>query len=144
MAHLVVSDFVCNHQMLCDGTVAATDPDFNSSLTDSITAGNTGGAVAIDAATGEFTFANAAALNFETVPSFSPTVRTTDNGTPALSASATVTVNTTNVNEAPVVPSQMFGIVVESPAGRVDRAIRTVRSRSARRPAKSRSPTRPL
>ena len=42
-------------------------------------------------------------MNFETTPTFTLTVQATDNGTPALSGSNTITVNLTNVNEAPVV-----------------------------------------
>ena len=43
-----------------------------------------------------------AALNFEATPIFNLTVRVTDNGVPAMSGSATVTINLLNVAEAPV------------------------------------------
>jgi hypothetical protein len=92
------------------GTVTATDPDAGTTLTYSITGGNTGGAFAINAATGAITVATSAALNFETTPSFSLTVTATDNGTPALSGSNTITINLTNVNEAPVVNDQTFTV----------------------------------
>ena len=68
-------------------------------LTYSITAGNTGGAFAINAATGAITVANSAALDFETTPSFTLTVQASD-GT--LSDTAAITVNLNNLNEAPV------------------------------------------
>ncbi|MEP6889825.1 MAG: cadherin-like domain-containing protein, partial [Nitrospirota bacterium] len=70
----------------------------------SITAGNTGGAFAINAATGAITVANSAALDFETTPSFTLTVQASD-GT--LSDTAAITVNLNNLNEPPVnsVPS---------------------------------------
>src|SRR5262249_7116228 len=65
------------------------------------------GAFAISSSTGQLTVANSAALDFETTPTFSLTVQVTDNGSPALSSAATVTINLGNVNEAPVnhVPS---------------------------------------
>jgi hypothetical protein len=70
-------------------------------LTYAITAGNTGGAFAINASSGQITVANSAALDFETTPSFSLTVQVTDDGSPALSTSAPVTILLTNVNEKP-------------------------------------------
>ncbi len=82
------------------GTVVGSDPD-GDSLTYSITAGNTGGAFAIDPVSGAITVATSSALNFETSPTFSLTVTVTDSGLPSLSASATVTVSLSNVNEPP-------------------------------------------
>jgi len=73
------------------GTVAAYDPDYEDSLTYAITAGNTDGAFAVDPFTGELTVANKAALDFETNPSFSLTVRVTDFF--GATTDATVTVN---------------------------------------------------
>jgi hypothetical protein len=89
------------------GTVAATDPDAGQSLSYQIIGGNLGGAFAVNAATGQLTVATATALDFETTPTFNLTVRVTDNGTPARSSTATVTINLNNVIEAPVnrVPS---------------------------------------
>ncbi|NIW77560.1 MAG: hypothetical protein GWN08_20320, partial [Gemmatimonadetes bacterium] len=75
--------------------------DLRQSLTYSITAGNTGGAFAIDAATGEITVANPAALDFETTPTFNLTVEVTDDGTPNLSDTATITIDLTDVNDPP-------------------------------------------
>src|SRR5205823_5081095 len=43
-----------------------------------------------------------AALNFETTSTFLLTVQATDNGSPGLAASTTVTVNLNDVNDAPV------------------------------------------
>jgi large repetitive protein len=88
------------------GTVTATDPDAGQTKTFSITAGNTGGAFAINASTGQLTVANSAALDFETTPTFGLTVQVTDNGVPPLSGTATITVNLTNVNDPPVAASQ--------------------------------------
>ena len=69
-------------------------------LTYSITAGNIGGAFAINPVTGAITVANGGALDFETTPSFALTVQAQDAGGSA--AAATVIVNVINVNEAPV------------------------------------------
>ncbi|MCC2546272.1 cadherin domain-containing protein [Hymenobacter sp. BT175] len=78
------------------GTVAASDPDAGTTLTYSITAGNTGSA---------FTFVgnflrvnNSAALDFETTPTFALTVQVSDG---ALTSSATITVNLNNVDDTP-------------------------------------------
>jgi hypothetical protein len=84
------------------GTVAASDPDAGQTLAYQITAGNTGGAFALNGSTGQITVANSAALDYETTPVFTLTVRVTDNGSPALSSTATVTISLNNVNETPV------------------------------------------
>lgn len=75
------------------GTVAASDPDAGQTLSYSITAGNTNGAFAINAATGQITVANSAALDFETYSTFNLTVNVSDNGSPLLSDTATITVS---------------------------------------------------
>src|SRR3989449_9709235 len=72
--------------------------------------GTTGGDFEINASTGPMTVASSAARTFETTPGFSLTVSATDTGSPALSGSNTVTVNLTNVNEAPVVAAATFSI----------------------------------
>jgi uncharacterized delta-60 repeat protein len=84
------------------GAVSASDPDAGQTLSYEITAGNAGGAFAINSSTGELTVANSAALDFETTPTFTLTVRVTDNGSPALSGTATITITLRDVNEAPV------------------------------------------
>jgi hypothetical protein len=76
-----------------------------------ITGGNAGGAFAIDPNTGAITVANAAALDFETTPSFALTVQVTDAG--GLTDTATVTVDLTNVNEAPVLADASFSLAGE-------------------------------
>ncbi|MDQ4125933.1 MAG: Ig-like domain-containing protein, partial [Actinomycetota bacterium] len=63
----------------------------------------TGGAFQINPSTGEITVADANDVDFETNHPFSLTVEATDNGTPARAGSNTITVNLTNVNEAPVI-----------------------------------------
>src|SRR2546422_3447190 len=80
--------------------------------------GTTGGDFEINASTGPMTVASSAARTFETTPGFSLTVSATDTGSPALSGSNTVTVNLTNVNEAPVVAAATFSIAKNSANGR--------------------------
>ena len=53
------------------GTVVATDPDVGQTLQNwQITGGNTGGAFAINATTGQITVANSTALDREATPRF--------------------------------------------------------------------------
>ncbi len=84
------------------GTVAATDPDSGQTLTYAIIGGIPAGAFALNSATGQITVADPSLLNYEATPSLNLIVRVTDNGSPTLSASALVTINLTDVNEAPV------------------------------------------
>ena len=101
------------------GTPMASDPDAGQALTWAITGGNASGAFTINTTTGQITVANSTPLDFETTPTFSLTVRVTDNGATPLSAQATITINLTNVNEAPVIGNFMFTIPENSPNGTV-------------------------
>ena len=83
------------------GNVPVTDPDAGDTHVYSITAGNTGGAFAIDN-TGNITVANLTALNFETTPVFTLTVQIKDQGGTGLTDTATITVNLNDLNDAPV------------------------------------------
>jgi len=97
------------------GTVQASDPDAGDSLTYSITAGNTDGAFAINSTTGEITVSDPTPLDYETNPTFTLTVQVTS--TDGRDASATVTVNLNNVNEAPSVADQDFSLDENAPNG---------------------------
>jgi len=77
----------------------AIKPGAGDTLTYAITGGNTGGAFAIDSATGEITVANSAALDFETNPTFNLTVEVTDNT--LQTDSGIVTINVNDLNETP-------------------------------------------
>ena len=68
-------------------------------LTFSITAGNAAGLFAIDAATGEISLAAGKSFDFEAAQQYVLTVRVTDG--PGLFDEKTVTINVTDVNEAP-------------------------------------------
>lgn len=102
------------------GHVIAIDSDTLGQLQDwSILSGNIGGAFGIDAATGVLTVNSSLPLDFETTPTFSLTIDVSDGV--QRSASQTVLVNLTNVNEAPtlVVPGQQTieedGVAVFAP-----------------------------
>ena len=83
------------------GTVAGTDADTGQTLKHEITAGNELGAFSIVESSGLIEVANPAMIDYETTPTFTLTVKVTDNGYPSFSDTATVTVNLTNVNEGP-------------------------------------------
>lgn len=99
------------------GTIIASDVDGGQSLTYSITGSSLAGAFVIHAQTGLITVANAALLNFESVPSVTLTVSVADSGNPGLSSSAQVTISLTNVNEAPTITNQTFTLVENSANG---------------------------
>ena len=80
---------------------ADTDVD-GTALTYSITAGNALGGFAINPGTGQITVLDSSVLDFEVNPSFALTVQASDG---ALSDSATISINLTNVNEPPVITS---------------------------------------
>lgn len=99
------------------GTVVATDPN-GDTLSYSITAGNTSGAFAINASTGVLAVANSAALDYETTPQFSLTVRVADPG--GLSDTAIISIALNDVaegNRAPVVNNQSFSVSENSANG---------------------------
>ena len=89
------------------GTVMATDPDVGDNLSYTITAGNDFNAFTMSN-TGVITIADSNQLDFETNPTFSLTVQVMDDGTGALSSTATVSINLNPVNEAPVITDQPF------------------------------------
>ena len=81
------------------GSVTGSDPE-DGTVNYAITAGNTDGAFAIDATTGQITVANSTVLDFETTPSFTLTVAAIDSE--GAYDTATVTINLNDVNDAPV------------------------------------------
>jgi molybdopterin-binding protein len=88
------------------GTVVATDPNTSQTKTYSIVSGNVNSTFSINATTGAIVVTNVAALNFEATPTYAIVIKVQDNGTPSLSAQATMTINVNNVNEAPVIIAQ--------------------------------------
>src|SRR5262249_42155456 len=68
------------------------------------------GPFALDPSSGRLTVKDSSALDFEGVRRFILTVRATDNGNPAMSTLGTVTVNLTDVNEAPAIGDANLGV----------------------------------
>ncbi|MBI1348007.1 hypothetical protein GC163_17175 [bacterium] len=101
------------------GAVAATDVNRADTLVYSFSGGNVNQAFRIDAATGVISVNNTAALDRETLPTFTLRVAVTDTGNPALTRKANITVNLSNVNEPPTISPATFTIVKNLPAGRV-------------------------
>ena len=89
------------------GAVSATDPDAGDTVTYEVTAGDDEGKFAVDENSGEITVA--AALDYETVDSYTLTVEAEDNrgGT----ATATVEIEVTNVIELPGTPQNLRAAV---------------------------------
>lgn len=75
------------------GTVLASDLDEDQTQTFSILDGNASGAFSIDSATGAITVADGSLLDFDDQSSHVLSVQVTDNGIPALSAVADITIN---------------------------------------------------
>jgi VCBS repeat-containing protein len=98
------------------GTVVASDPDAADALSFAITAGNTGGAFAIDAA-GAITVASPAALDFETTPVFALTVEASDDGLPPLSSTSTITISLNDRNDAPQIADQVLFVAEHAANG---------------------------
>ncbi len=91
-------------------TVVATDQDTADTLTYSITSGTGSTAFSINSATAVISVADVAQLDYETTTTFGLTVQVADDGTGTLTGSATITVNLTNINDAPVIAAQTFTI----------------------------------
>ena len=98
------------------GLISATDQDANQQLTYSI-AGNAASKFVVDATTGQIKVASGATFDFESASSLSFTAAATDNGSPSRSAGMLVTLEITNVNEAPSVQSTGFDIAENSLPG---------------------------
>ncbi len=81
------------------GVATAVDPDRTGTVTYSLT-DNAGGRFAINSSTGQITVASGAVLDFEVNTSHRIVVQSTDQG--SQSFSKTLTINVSNVNEAPV------------------------------------------
>ncbi|MDB5386172.1 MAG: hypothetical protein JWM11_1818 [Planctomycetaceae bacterium] len=100
------------------GSVIATDQDVGQSLTYQIISGNTGGAFAINPATGALTVVNSTAVDFETNPTFHLVIRATDNSSPTpASTTGNITVSLRNLNEPPIIPAQTLSIPENSAPG---------------------------
>ncbi len=99
------------------GQVSASDPDAGDVLSYSIVSGNASGLFAINSTTGAITSTGAA--DFESVSSYALTVEVSDNATSPLVASATITVNISNVNEAPTASNASGSLAENTSIGTV-------------------------
>ncbi len=93
------------------GAVSATDLD-NDAVSFAIMSGNEEGAFQINESTGEIKVADANLLDFETNPAFQLTVEVSDT---ELTDTAIITINLTDLNEAPIVNNETFLIDENSP-----------------------------
>jgi len=103
--NLTIDDNMANGALVMN--VNASDPDAGQTLTYAITAGNTSTAFGIDNA-GKITVENSGAL--KTNDSFNLTIKVTDNGSPQLSATATLIINITHINDPPVINNKQVTI----------------------------------
>lgn len=101
------------------GTIMATDPDQNQSLTYTILSGNTNQTFALNSSTGTLSVADNGLLNHESNPSFSLSIKVEDNGSAPLNDIITVSISVLDVNESPVVQNQNFTINSNIPNGSI-------------------------
>ncbi len=110
------------------GTVTADDPD-GDALTYRITGGNTNAAFALNRENGDMAVNDGSELDYETTPAYTLAVEVSD-GTET--ASATVTINIADVNEATLtVGDQTFPVDENSPEGT---SVGTVAAKAPTRP----------
>ncbi|MGI9589878.1 MAG: cadherin repeat domain-containing protein, partial [Myxococcota bacterium] len=95
----------------------ALQPEATDRLTYAITGGNADGAFAIDPDSGEIRVADGSLLDHEATASRDLTIRVTDST--GANASATVTVDVRDVNEAPSVSGGPFSVAENSPDGTI-------------------------
>ncbi len=100
------------------GTVAAQDPDAGQTLQYAIEGGSA--TFSINPTSGALTVLANQALDFETSPTLTLTVRVTDNGTPAASNTATITIRLRDVQEVPNAVDDQFTVLEDSPAAALD------------------------
>ena len=98
------------------GKPQATDQDQGQTLSYSLVAGQDAAKFRIDANSGEIFPAADALLDFETQPKLVVRVQVNDSSASSGSSSALVTVNLTNVNDAPTISDSSFSIDENSPA----------------------------
>ena len=85
------------------GNVVASDADSSQLLSYSITGGTGVGIFAIDSFTGEITVAYGTQLDHELISTYTLEVAVTDDLSPVLTSTATMTINVSDVNEAAAV-----------------------------------------
>ncbi|MFT4546735.1 MAG: hypothetical protein ACI9MB_000679, partial [Verrucomicrobiales bacterium] len=86
------------------GSIAANDAD-GDNVSFAVLGGNTGSAFSIDPGSGLIRVADSALIDFETTPGYSLLVAVTDSTHPQFDTTAAISINLTNVNEAPAIDS---------------------------------------
>lgn len=99
------------------GSLIATDVDAGQSLTYSIIQSSIPNAVNVDPGTGKLTVGDKSKFDYETNNKIILDIKVTDNGTGALSDTANVTVNITNVNENPTITTKKLQVDENSAIG---------------------------
>ena len=94
------------------GMVAASDVDTSDTLSYAFNPPSP--VFAIDAS-GTVTVADETQLDFETTPTYNLAVEVTDDGTPVMNDTATVTINVTDDNDPPTINPQTFMLAENSP-----------------------------
>lgn len=82
--------------------LVASDPDIGQTLTYAIVGGNTGDTFRISACSGAIVVLNPENLDHETSPTFTLTIRVSDDGSPVQTLDVDVTINVKNLNDPPV------------------------------------------
>ena len=86
------------------GTIAFSDPESGDSHTFTVLGGTGATAFSVNALTGKITVADSSQLDYESATSLTLQVQLTDDGTPNLSDTATITINLTDEDEFDVGP----------------------------------------
>ncbi|QHV99661.1 cadherin domain-containing protein, partial [Spirosoma endbachense] len=96
------------------GTLSTTDPDVGQSFSYSLVTGGGSTNNASFQLVGS-QLQTAATFNYEAQSSYSIRIRTTDNGSPALTFEKSFTISVTNVNEPPTISPQSFTVNENTP-----------------------------
>lgn len=99
------------------GTLSVADEDEGQTVSLNIVAGDDEGRFALSGQT--LVVAEGAVLDFETTPTFTLTVRATDDGEPFAFSESQVVIDLTDVNEAPMLLGASFTVPENSPGGTI-------------------------
>ncbi|HEY3371904.1 MAG TPA: cadherin domain-containing protein [Prolixibacteraceae bacterium] len=99
------------------GSLIASDVDVGQSLNYSILQSSIANAVNVDSNSGKLTVGDKSKFDFETNNKIILAIKVTDNGSGALSDTANVTVNITDVNENPIITTKNLQVDENSASG---------------------------
>lgn len=98
------------------GTIIASDPDIEDTVTYEITSGNGSGAFAINSITGVITVLDGSQLNYEVTTNYNLTVTVSDETS---SSESIVVINVNDINEAPIASDGTFSVASDAANGTV-------------------------